>query len=128
MLKQILAIAAAGGAGCVLRYLISLAAYRALGAWRWLPLGTLLVNVLGCAAMGALLAWSGRASRESEALRVALAVGLLGGLTTFSSFSAETLSLARDGRDVTAILYVLITNTLCLFAAYGGYKMAGGCG
>lgn len=63
--------------------------------WPGFPLGTLLVNVVGGLLIGMALEWFGR--QPHEALRLLLVTGFLGGLTTFSTFSGESLALLRDG-------------------------------
>ena len=98
------AVAAGGAGGAVSRYLITLAAAAVPGGS---PLwGTAIANVLGCAAIGALAeytllekVWPARAS-------LALRVGFLGSLTTFSTFAAESTGLATSGRTVAAAIYV----------------------
>lgn len=80
-----------GGVGAVLRFAVVEAAVRAFGpAFPW---GTLSVNVVGSMAMGVLAAWLAGKGTSGEAMRVALAVGLLGGFTTFSAFSLDTVRL-----------------------------------
>ena len=91
-LSQILAVAFGGAVGCLLRWLA--------GVWlnaRWggFPLGTLLVNLVGGLLIGAALAWFSRS--PNELLRLLLVTGFLGGLTTFSSFSGESLLLLQRG-------------------------------
>ena len=89
------------------------------------PMGTLCVNVLGCGAIGLLGAWlfqpgtDGGISRPT--LRLLLIVGVLGGFTTFSSFAMEALRLAQAGRLGMAGLYVVLSNTLGLGAAWLGW-------
>jgi CrcB protein len=113
-------IALGGGGGAVLRWLLASAAQQRAGGD--LPWGTLLVNVLGCAAIGALASWL--ATPEREELRLLLIVGLLGGFTTMSAFAWETVSLIEAGHAGRALLYVLLSNTLCLGAAFGGLLAA----
>ncbi len=112
-----------GGAfGSLLRYL--------LGGWGQsltggtFPLGTLLVNVLGCLAIGTLnLVLAERVPIPTE-VRVGLTVGVLGGFTTFSSFGWETLALANDGQAFRAFLNVLLNVALGLLAVWCGYRLA----
>lgn len=89
---QVLAVAAGSAVGALLRW--------GAGIWlnaRWagFPLGTLLVNCAGGLLIGMALAWFERT--PNELLRLLLVTGLLGGLTTFSSFSAESLLLLQRG-------------------------------
>ena len=85
------------------------------------PWGTVLVNVLGSALIGALAAQEEMLSPEA---RQFLMVGVLGGFTTFSSFSLQTLRLAQDGDWVRATGNVLGSVALCLAAVAVGYRVA----
>lgn len=94
---------------------------------RWpaaFPWGTLLVNVLGSLVIGALAAMT-----ESDRWQVSLTVrqfvmiGVLGGYTTFSSFSLQTLMLMRNGALLSAGLNVLASVLLCLLAAWCGFAV-----
>jgi CrcB protein len=94
---------------------------------RWpsiFPWGTLLVNVLGSLVIGmlAVLAESSRWSLSLEA-RQFLMIGVLGGFTTFSSFSLQTLVLLRSGAALTADLNVIVSVALCLLAAWCGFAL-----
>ena len=83
------------------------------------PWGTLTVNVLGCAvvgALGALFAPSGPLHLRHD-LRMVLIVGILGGFTTFSAFSLEALQLVQRGAPGAAAGYVTASVVLCLLAA-----------
>jgi CrcB protein len=87
-------------------------------------LGVLLVNVLGSPVIGALAALgeSGKWNVPLE-MRQFVMVGVLGGYTTFSSFSLQTLMLARNGALLSAGLNVLASVTLCLLAAWCGFVL-----
>ncbi|MEX2169102.1 MAG: fluoride efflux transporter CrcB [Pirellulales bacterium] len=88
------------------------------------PLGTLLVNVSGCLAMGFLAtAWTGSAPVREEH-RMLVLIGFLGGYTTFSSFGYETLILAHRGDWGRMALYVMGSVGLCLFAVWIGAFLA----
>lgn len=105
------------GAGGVLRHLLNLTLNPLLAA---LPLGTLVANVAGSGAAGALaglMAW--RLDLEPT-LRPLLLVGFLGGLTTFSSFTLEVLQALEDQRLLTAGAIVLLHVTASLAAAIAG--------
>jgi fluoride exporter len=84
------------------------------------PWATLGVNVLGGAAMGALFALAG----DNRALMLALGVGVLGGFTTFSAFSMETVRLMQRGEAATAGLYVALSVALSIGAAFLGFSLA----
>ena len=107
------------GIGGVLRYWISNSVYIFLG--RNFPYGTLIVNVSGCLLMGFLFVLIlDRFSAMSTELRSLLLVGLLGGYTTFSSFSIETVSLFENGQWLSGFLNIFLSCTLCLAAAWIG--------
>lgn len=121
----VLWVALGGALGSVGRYAVSGIAVRWLGAG--FPYGTLFVNVTGSFTIGllaALVAADGRPSLGADA-RAFLLVGVLGGFTTFSSFSLETLELARGGALGAAGANVVLSVVLCLFAAWLGFAAAG---
>jgi len=121
----VLWVALGGALGSVARYAISGVAVRWLGAG--FPYGTLFVNVAGSFTIGmlaALVAADGRPSLGADA-RAFLLVGVLGGFTTFSSFSLETLNLARSGALGPALLNVAGSVVLCLAAVSLGFATAG---
>jgi CrcB protein len=98
-------LAALGGAlGALARWAVTTALPHAPGAWPW---ATLLVNVTGCLAIGALLAVLLARFPSSPWLRPFLAVGVLGGYTTYSTFAVDVVQLARSGRGLLAVAYVL---------------------
>ena len=121
----VLWVALGGALGSVARYAISGVAVRWLGAA--FPYATLFVNITGSFTIGllaALVAADGRPSLGADA-RAFLLVGVLGGFTTFSSFSLETLNLARSGALAPAMLNVAGSVVLCLAAVSLGFATAG---
>ena len=108
-MKGLLFVMIGGGVGAGLRYGVGIASMRAFGMG--FPWGTVICNVAGSLAMGlfvgamahGLMGDSGRA----QDARLLLAVGLLGGFTTFSSFSLDALSLWQRGEAALAAFYVL---------------------
>jgi CrcB protein len=118
-------VALGGALGSVARYGCSLAAMRWLGtAFPW---GTMFVNVTGSFTIGllaALVAADGRPLLGADARAFAI-VGLLGGFTTFSSFSLETLNLARSGALGAAAINVVLSVALCLAGVGLGFATAG---
>ena len=114
-MTRILAIAAGGAVGALLRYWISTAVHTRLGMA--FPYGTLLVNVIGSLLMGFLYIWLLERVAEGPALRAFLLVGLLGAFTTFSTFSLETLNLVETGQAAKALANILASVTLCIGAA-----------
>ena len=99
------AIAIGGAAGSLCRYGVTLAAAAVPGGSNML--GTTIANVLGCALLGALSALGPHDSESIERLTLALRVGFLGSLTTFSTFAAESSTLAGGGRWGASATYVL---------------------
>ena len=120
-----LLVALGGAVGATLRYATSLVVVTPAGEFPW---ATLAVNILGSAAIGLLWGAYGSAEWFSSWGRALLVVGLLGGFTTFSAFSFETLALLQDGRWQLASAYVIVSLLGCLAAAAGGYALgsAGG--
>ena len=107
------------GFGGVFRYWISNGVYWLMG--RQFPYGTLLVNTSGCFLIGLLFTLIfERFDGIGVQLRSLLLIGLLGGYTTFSSFSIETLMLFESGAWLRAALYIFITIVLCLVLTWLG--------
>ena len=114
-----LQVALGGAVGSVLRYQAGRLAVHLLGpnAATAFPWGTLFVNVTGSLAMGVLAGWLARhGSGGAENWRLLIGVGLLGGFTTFSSFSLETMLLIERGQPGLAAIYVGVS----LLAGIGG--------
>lgn len=107
------------GFGGVFRYWISNAIYTLLG--RQFPYGTFVVNVSGCFLMGFLfILLLDRFEQIGPQLRSLLLIGLLGGYTTFSSFSIETLNLFENGAWLSATLNILLSLVIGLGATWLG--------
>ena len=114
------AVLVAGAIGAVIRYALSRAYPVRPGH---LPGGILIVNVVGSGVAGAVIGIAERAA-ISEDLRLVLVTGFCGGLTTFSTWSVETIELADGGRWRAAILNVVVTLALGLGAAVAAYLLA----
>jgi CrcB protein len=114
-MTQVLAIAAGGAIGALLRYWTSVAVHSRLGAG--FPYGTLVVNVLGSLLMGFLYIWFIDRLAVGPAMRAFLFIGLLGAFTTFSTFSIETLNLMEAGQPGKAAINVIVSVTVCVAAA-----------
>ncbi len=107
------------GIGGVLRYWVSNSIYLILG--RQFPYGTLIVNVSGCFLMGLLFVITlERVDGFGPEVRALLLIGLLGGYTTFSSFSIETINLFENGNWFSAIMNMLLSTVVCVIAAWLG--------
>jgi CrcB protein len=119
--KAWLLVGLGGALGSIARYWCSGAVARAFG--ETFPWGTLSVNALGSALIGlfaTLTAPDGRLFVPGE-WRLFVMLGLLGGFTTFSSFSLQTLSLVQDGEHLYAGGYVLGSVAICLIAVWLGH-------
>ena len=114
------ALLIAGAVGAVIRYALSRAYPVRPGH---LPGGILIVNVVGSLVAGAVIGLAERAA-ISDDVRLVLLTGFCGGLTTFSTWSVETIELVDGGRWRAAILNVLVTLALGLGAAVAGYLIA----
>lgn len=115
---QALYVAAGGACGATCRFLLSMLPLTDRG----LPLPTFLANVIGCFLMG-IIAVKGEARGWDANLLLFLKTGFCGGLTTFSTFSAETMAMAEKGHIATAVLYVTATVAAGFFALYLGGQL-----
>lgn len=120
MLKNIIYIFIGGGIGSVMRYLVSFYGQKFwnVGAF---PIGTLLVNIIGCFIMGLLSAYF---VKIDNSLRFLLITGFCGGFTTFSAFSAESMTLWQSQNYITLISYITISILLGLTAVFSGFFLA----
>jgi len=116
-MERLFWICLAGGLGTGARHVVSLWAARQFGTT--FPYGTLLVNLIGCFAI-AVVMHSASVLVASPTARTALAVGLLGGLTTYSSFNYETMRLVQEGAVAAAFLNVALTTVGGFMAGFGG--------
>ena len=107
-----------GGIGAVARYWLQGAVYRSMAAD--FPYGTFLVNLLGCFAIGFLMSAFEVRFVVTPPLRMFLAIGVLGGFSTFSSFSYETIALLREGSIALGLLNVAGSICTCLGATWIG--------
>ncbi len=122
----VLLVAVGGAVGAILRH-----GCNELSAWltvtkfgRVWPVSTLVVNLLGCLAIGALMAYA-RRGQLSDEWRLLLVTGGLGSLTTFSAFSVETLLLARETSPGAAVINVVANVVGCLLAVWLGWALVG---
>lgn len=105
---QTLLVMAGGAIGSALRYHAGRIGLALLGpGWPW---GTLFVNVSGGFVMGLFAGWLAlRGAGGGETMRVFFAVGILGGFTTFSSFSLETMLMIERGEMLSALAYIMVS-------------------
>lgn len=121
-MKSLLFVALGGAVGAMLRYGISSGIYAWFG--RSFPYGTLVVNVMGSFAIGLLSILLVEKLDVPHEIRLALVVGVLGALTTFSTFSWDTLELLEQGLVQKALWNVLLNVVVCIAAAWTGAQWA----
>lgn len=113
---HILLVFVGGGTGSVLRYVVTLWSIRLYGPH--FPWGTMAINIAGSTIMGivaAFVIWRGPGS-GSDAIRLFFMTGVLGGFTTFSAFSLDTMVLWERGEGLLALAYVLLSVAISLAA------------
>lgn len=115
---QVISIMLGGAFGAIARYLISNRVYDWLG--RDFPYGTLSVNILGSFLMGLLTYLFLQKAHLDPAIRLGLLVGFLGALTTFSTFSLDTLDLLQEGAIWQALINAFLSVVTCVFAVWLG--------
>lgn len=121
---MLLGVFVGGGLGALLRH-FSIAFFRAQlpGAF---PYGTLFVNILGSLVIGIVMEGAARKWNISAPAQAFMVTGILGGFTTFSSFSFDVFKLANTGETLLAAGYVGLSVFLSLLAVFGGvYLMRG---
>jgi fluoride exporter len=114
-------VALGGALGSSARYGVNLVAPRVLGAG--FPWATLIVNVLGCFAMGYLNALLREKLPDDENMRLFLTTGVLGGFTTFSAFSLDFFGLMQRGEMPLAVAYAIASVVLSILAVMIGVKL-----
>lgn len=118
MVNNILAVAFGGAFGSLLRYGVGLYIAHILPSHSYIA--TVLVNIVGSFLIGSLFAWFALRPESSDLMRLLLITGFLGGFTTFSTFSLDTLRLISDGESMHALLYIGVTLCCGLLAALFG--------
>lgn len=111
-----------GAAGCIGRYLVSGWTYRLVS--QGFPWGTLIVNLVGSLLLGLVMEGALRHDLVSPQIRVGITVGFMGGFTTFSTFSLETLRLMEEGSLVQAGANAGLNLVLCVIGAACGVWLA----
>lgn len=114
-----LLVALGAGLGGGLRYFISSQAFKTLPIY--FPFGTLIVNILGSFILGLLIFGYDDKELLSQNMKLFLGVGFCGGLTTFSTFSLETINLLRDSQFLFAGLNILLNVIVTLVSIYIAY-------
>lgn len=118
-MTKLLLVFVGGGLGAVSRFLVTTALAGKLGNF---PLGTLAANLIGSLLMGLVV---GILAGRADSVRLFVAVGFLGGFTTFSSFSAETLALIQNGQLFAAAVNVIVSVAAGLVACAIGLRLGG---
>lgn len=118
-MTKLLLVFIGGGLGAMSRFILTTALAGKLGNF---PLGTLAANFFGSLLMGLVV---GILAGRFESVRLFVAVGFLGGFTTFSSFSAETLALIQGGQIFSATANVIVSVLASLIACAVGLKIGG---
>lgn len=121
-MQVVLFIAGFGALGCVTRYYVSGWVYELFG--RSFPYGTFVVNILGAFLLGLVMELGMRSTMLPVTLRTGLAIGFLGGFTTFSTFSYETFRLLEEGDFLVATANVLASVVVCLVFTWLGIHAA----
>jgi fluoride exporter len=121
--KNLLIVAVGGGLGSMGRYLLSGWVLHRSIAWQF-PLGTFIVNVLGCLFVGLLGGLVVKQDLLSAEQRLFLFTGIAGGFTTFSAFGLETLYLLRKGEVGIAAAYVMLSVIVGMLALWGAFSAA----
>jgi CrcB protein len=117
-MNQLIIIGIGGAAGAILRFITSKSVQTWVGGS--FPFGILAVNLIGSFAIGILATLFIERSSLDPIWRAGILIGLLGGFTTFSSFSLDTINLLRNGAVMQATLYIFSSVFLCLLAAWLG--------
>ncbi len=123
MTRDLLYIFLGGGLGSVFRF----------GTGKWIgtlhnqqfPYGTLVANIIACLVLGFVIGLADVKQIISPAARLFWAVGFCGGFSTFSTFSAETISLLQNGFHLATALYVIGSLVFCMTATYAGLYLGG---
>lgn len=119
-MPTIVAVALGGAAGSALRYAIA----RWIGTANGFPAGIFLVNISGALLLGITATVLMERINVSEALRLGLLVGLLGGYTTFSTLSLDSVNLIQDGRWWLGLANLVLSGAAGMLAAWAGQQVA----
>ncbi|AMX02543.1 fluoride efflux transporter CrcB [Microbulbifer thermotolerans] len=118
---QWLAIAVGGALGAMLRHLVTIGSFNLFGGR--FPYGTLIVNVIGSFLIGIAYVLIVERALLGQEWRLMLTTGFFGALTTFSTFSLETVMLWHNGQPLTALANILVSLMLSLSATFGAIAL-----
>jgi len=124
MTKEILIVGVGSFAGGVLRYILSVGLSKLGRLWAF-PIGIMIVNILGCFLIGVLYGYFKSKATTDPVLPLLLMTGVLGGFTTFSTFSFETVQLLQQNEWLKAALYVVGSVGVGVAACYLGMRQFG---
>lgn len=119
-MKLILTIGVGSFLGGTLRYMLS--QWVQLKTNTVFPYGTLSVNIVGCLVIGVVIGLAEKFQLSNE-WKLFLTTGILGGFTTFSAFSIDTITLFKSGQMMMAFAYILASVALGLIATYAAYTL-----
>lgn len=119
---RMLLVGLGGFVGTLFRYWLSGLIARHYG--ETFPLGTLVVNAIGCFVIGFLFYFFYDRSLTTPTARTVVLIGVIGGFTTFSSYGLQTFTLLRDGELFLAVVNVVVSNALGLALVWLGYVLA----
>lgn len=122
-MKSVLLVALGGAVGSVVRFKLSGYVLHHAITWRF-PVGTFLVNIVGCFVIGMLAGLAVKADFFSPDSRLFLFTGLCGGFTTFSAFGLETFYLLKQGEFWIAGAYIILSVAVSLLVLWLGYLLA----
>ena len=118
MFRNLLLVGTGGFLGGICRYLLQQFVQNHYPSS--IPLGTLIVNIIGCFVIGLVYELSGKGNLLTPEVRLFLATGICGGFTTFSSFAYENVTMVLDGEFFYALLYVLLSVIIGFGAVHTG--------
>ena len=124
MTKEILIVGVGSFAGGDLRYILSVGLSKLGRLWAF-PIGIMVINILGCFLIGVLYGYFKSKATTDPILPLLLMTGVLGGFTTFSTFSFETVQLLQQNEWLKAVLYVVGSVGLGVVACYLGMRQFG---
>lgn len=117
---KFLYLAAGGGIGAILRYLVSIYSIKHMAYG--LPIGTLIVNLIGSFLIGFAFVFLGR-EQIAMNLKIFLFIGIFGSFTTFSTYMFESLEMFKNGMHKIAFLYIAASNIIGLLFVYMGFYL-----
>ena len=119
-MEVVLVVGLGGAVGAILRWWVGVLMSHLLAP---VFLGTLVVNLAGSFLVGVLLIWFQGKLPTSDVLRIGIVVGFLGGFTTYSAFSIETVNMMMAGFYGRASAYVVLMVAVCLMGTWAGVML-----